>query len=171
MQNLDSSPLIPISVAKVSDSDLIRQLTDENFKLRQIIDEMANALAIQQELIQQLRDEIATLKGQKPKPKIAPSKLEGPNSKPDWHKRIGACSNQRKGIVFTWWINPVSFCIPLHRCISALSIWGAMLEKRSLEISRLAELVIKKIRRIGKPGQPRGKLRKKKQFCTSMKYK
>ena len=162
MQNLDSSPLIPISVAKVSDSDLIRQLTDENFKLRQIIDEMANALAIQQELIQQLRDEIATLKGQKPKPKIAPSKLEGPNSKPDWHKRIGACSNQRKGIVFTWWINPVSFCIPLHRCSSALSIWGAMLEKRSLEISRLAELVIKKIRRIGKPGQPRGKLRKKK---------
>ena len=36
----------------------------------QIIDEMANALTMHKELIQQLRDEIAGLKGLKQKPKI-----------------------------------------------------------------------------------------------------
>jgi len=35
-------------------------------------------IAQQQELIQQLRDEIAILKGQKPRPKIEPSRLEQP---------------------------------------------------------------------------------------------
>lgn len=82
-QNPDSSKIVPISVATASDSDTIKKLLEENFKLRQIIDEMANALAVQKELVQQLRDEIATLKGQKPKPKIPPSKLEGPKSKGD----------------------------------------------------------------------------------------
>ena len=62
MQNPDSSQIIPIPVAKVSNSDLIRQLSAENFKLRQVIDEMANELAVQEKLIQQLRDEIASLK-------------------------------------------------------------------------------------------------------------
>ena len=83
---------------------LFNSLSDENFRLRQIIDEMANTLAIQQELIQQLRDEIANLKGQKPKPKIPPSKLEGPKSKPDWRKRIGPHDPQMKSVVFSSWV-------------------------------------------------------------------
>ncbi len=84
------------------------QLSDENFQLRQVIekqvkviDETVNALAMQKELIQQLRDEIARLKGQKPKPVILPSQLEGQNSKSDWRKRIGLHDNQRRGIPFS----------------------------------------------------------------------
>jgi hypothetical protein len=99
MQNTDSPQVIRLPVARVSAEDLIQQLSDENFQLRQIIDEMANTLAAQKELIQQLRDEIANLKGQKPKPKIPPSKLEGQNRKPDWHNRIGLYDNQRESLV------------------------------------------------------------------------
>ena len=75
MQNTSSSQIIQIPIPEVTPSDLIRQLPEENFRLRHIIDELTNKLAVQQELIQQLRDEIANLKGQKPKPKIPPSKL------------------------------------------------------------------------------------------------
>ncbi|MES2200057.1 MAG: hypothetical protein V4489_07820, partial [Chlamydiota bacterium] len=106
------SNTIQLSVTKISALELINELRhdmeelrqrnalleqafDENFQLRQIIekqskviDEMTNALAMQKELIQQLRDEIAILKGQKPKPKIPPSSLEGPRSKLDLNKRI-----------------------------------------------------------------------------------
>jgi hypothetical protein len=70
MQNTDSSQTSPIPIAKVSDLDLIQRLSDENFKLRQIIDEMANTLATQKELIQQLKGEITILKGQKQKSRI-----------------------------------------------------------------------------------------------------
>ena len=45
------------------------------------IDELVNTVAQLKEENQQLKDEIANLKGQKPKPKIPPSKLEGPKSK------------------------------------------------------------------------------------------
>jgi hypothetical protein len=164
MQNPDSSQIIPIPVAKVSDSDLIQRLSDEIFKLRQIIDEMANTLATQKELIQQLRDEIAYLKGQKPKPKIPPGKLEGQNRKPDWHKRIGPHDNQRKTVLFSLWVkDSTNFDMPfLHQSFSAITTVVAVLQKRSLEISRLARSVIKKVRRLGKPGQPKGKPRQKK---------
>ena len=66
MQNSDSARIIPIPAATVSDTDRIQILLAENFKLCQTIDEMANALALQKELIQQLKDEIAKLKGLKP---------------------------------------------------------------------------------------------------------
>ena len=72
MQNTDFSQIVPFP--EISHSDLTRQLSEENLRLHQIIDEITNRLAIQQELIQQLKDEIAILKGQKPKPKIPPSK-------------------------------------------------------------------------------------------------
>ena len=162
MQNPDSSQIVPFPVAKVSDSDLIQQLSVENFKLRQTIDEMANALAMQKELIQQLRDEIANLKGQKPKPKIPPSKLEGSNSKPHWRKRIGPRNNQEKSILFSLWVkNSTNLNIlPLRSLSTAFA--GSILEERSLKLSRLARLIIKKVRRTGKAGQPRGKSRKKK---------
>ena len=99
MRNTNLSQMIQISPLEVNSSGLIRQLSEENFQLRQMIDEMINTLAMQKELIQQLRDEIANLKGQKPKPKIPPSKLEGPNSKPDWRKRIGPPDHQMKNVI------------------------------------------------------------------------
>jgi hypothetical protein len=68
LQNQDPSNIIPIPVTKASDSDL----SQENFNLRQrigemanIIDEQVNVIALQKELIQQFRDEIATLKDKK----------------------------------------------------------------------------------------------------------
>jgi FtsZ-binding cell division protein ZapB len=61
--------------------DIIRRLTEENRRLQDRLDIALNTIALQQEEIQQLKNEIATLKGQKPRPKIPPSALEGPQSK------------------------------------------------------------------------------------------
>ncbi len=163
MKNKDFPQIIQVSFPKANDSDFIQQLSNENFQLRQIIDEMANRLATQQEWIQQLRDEIAILKGQKPKPKIPPSKLEGPSSKLDLSKRIGPHDPQMKSVIFSSWMSgSTSFDILFlpHRfsIVTAVSI----LQERSSEISRFARLIIKRVRRVGKPGQPRGKLRRKK---------
>ncbi len=186
------SNTIQLSVTKISALELINELRhdmeelrqrnalleqafDENFQLRQIIekqskviDEMTNALAMQKELIQQLRDEIAILKGQKPKPKIPPSSLEGPRSKLDLNKRISPHASQGKTVsfsLFSLWVNGSEnsdiLSLSGHLSIIGISL-APMLQNRSLEISRLARLVIKKIRRIGKPGQPKGTPREKK---------
>ncbi|MBU4260239.1 MAG: transposase [Proteobacteria bacterium] len=68
--------------------DLIRrlieqnnQLIEENRRLKYRLDIALNTIALQQEEIQRLKDEIAILKGQKPRPKIPPSALEGAQSK------------------------------------------------------------------------------------------
>jgi len=57
------------------------QLIEENRWLKKRLDIALNAIALQQEEIQRLKDEIATLKGQKPRPKIPPSALEGRKSR------------------------------------------------------------------------------------------
>lgn len=57
------------------------QLIEENRRLKNRLDIALNTIALQQEEIQQLKNEIATLKGQKPRPKIPPSALEGAHSK------------------------------------------------------------------------------------------
>jgi hypothetical protein len=44
---------------------------------------MARLYIYQSELIQKLKDEIAMLKGNKPRPQIHPSALEKPDKKPD----------------------------------------------------------------------------------------
>ncbi len=86
--NIDPKKPLLNPATKVDAEDLIRQLVDDISQLRQVlenrdkvIDEITNTLAMQNELIQQLRDEIAILKKQKPKPKIPPSTLEGQNPK------------------------------------------------------------------------------------------
>ena len=68
--------------------DLVRRLTEQNTqlieehrRLKDRLDIALNTIALQQEEIQRLKDEIATLKGQKPRPKIPPSALEGSQSK------------------------------------------------------------------------------------------
>jgi hypothetical protein len=60
---------------------LINRLVCENQDLRVKHDEMHNTIVHLKEENQRLKDEIATLKGQKPKPKIPPSTLEGAHSK------------------------------------------------------------------------------------------
>lgn len=57
------------------------QLIEENRRLKDRLDIALNTIALQQEEIQRLRDEIAILKGQKPRPKIPQSALEGSQSK------------------------------------------------------------------------------------------
>ena len=101
MSNTNSPKFIQIPVSQVTAEDLIRQLSEDNFRLHQVIDETTNTLAMQKELIQQLRDEIARLKGQKPKPDIRPSNLEGQNRKPDWHKRMSRHDGQMKTVLFS----------------------------------------------------------------------
>lgn len=88
--NTNPHQFIQVPIVNVNPNDLIRQLVNENFQLRQaneakdkIIDELTNSVAMLKELIQQLRDEIAILKGQKPKPTISPSSLEGQKAKKD----------------------------------------------------------------------------------------
>lgn len=65
----------------IEQSEQIAQLTEENRWLKERLDIALNTIALQQEEIQRLKDEIATLKGQKPRPKIPPSFLEGAKSK------------------------------------------------------------------------------------------
>ena len=55
----------------------IQLLIAENQALTKRLDEQMNLVAALKEEVHQLRDEIAFLKGQKPRPKIEPSKLEG----------------------------------------------------------------------------------------------
>ena len=57
------------------------QISQQAEQIKQLlgrIDMLANGMALLKEENQNLRDEIAFLKGQKPRPKIPPSKLEGP---------------------------------------------------------------------------------------------
>lgn len=164
MTDINSPHIVQLPVDKINALDHIQQLSDENLQLRQVIDEMSNTLAMLKELIQQLRDEIAVLKGQKPKPKIPPSKLEGPNSKVDWRKRIGPHDNNRKTFSFALLIKDLrTLHVPvLSNCLSKITSSTSLLQKRALEIFRLAKPIIKRIKRIGKPGQPKGKSRKKK---------
>lgn len=56
-------------------------LGKENQRLQDQLDISLNTITLQREDIQRLKDEIAVLKGQKPRPKIPPSTLEGPKSK------------------------------------------------------------------------------------------
>lgn len=164
MYDTNSTKLIELPTSEINTADLIQQFSDQNFQFRQIIDQMANTLAMQKELIQQLRDEIAKLKGQKPKPNIRASKLEGQKRKPDWHNRIGLHDGLRKTILFPTWVNTSEdIGVPsLHSSYSPISITVPMLQALSLKITQLARRVIKKVRRLGKPGQPKGKARQKK---------
>ena len=171
MPSKDPSKCIQIPVSRVSAEDLIRQLSDdnfrfseENFQLRQAIDKMANTLAMQNELIQQLRDEIARLKGEKPKPDIRPSTLEGQSRKTDWRKRISRHDGQMKTIEFSLFMKCAErFDVPsLQGRLSTIATTILTLQNRPLDISRLARGAIKKVRVLGKPGQPKGKPRKKK---------
>ena len=68
--------------------DLIRKITEqntqlieENRRIKDCLDIALNTISLQAEEIQRLKDEIAILKGQKPRPKIPPSLLEGPKNK------------------------------------------------------------------------------------------
>jgi hypothetical protein len=58
-------------------------LADEIHQLRQENDILTNKIVFLVELVQQLRDEIAVIKGQKPKPQFPPSKLESKQNSGD----------------------------------------------------------------------------------------
>jgi hypothetical protein len=75
-----------------------------------ILDAQQQRLAQLEETVQQLRDEIAVLKGQQPRPKIAPSRLETPSPKPPGgaDKRPGSPKHSKK----TSFLSPVEVKIP-----------------------------------------------------------
>lgn len=174
--NIDSQHPIRIPVTTVNAEDLIRELIDENAQLRKIVEEnnkknntvidrLTNLVAFQNELIQQLKDEIAILKGQKPKPKIPPSKLEGSKSKARWHERFKRVDKPKKSIVFASCINHFASCITSSTWFRASKIANAnaALQIRAYDISRLSKPIVRKVKsKRSKPGQPNGRPRCKK---------
>jgi len=76
-----------------------------------IIDAQQQRLAFLEEEVQKLRDEIATLKGQKPRPTISPSQLETPPPKPpptEGEKRPGSQKRSKKDV----FLNPKTVVLP-----------------------------------------------------------
>jgi hypothetical protein len=75
-----------------------------------IIDTQQQRIALLEETVQQLRDEIAILKGQKPRPTIAPSRLEAPPKPPtaQGEKRPDAPQRPKSVVVLT----PVEVTVP-----------------------------------------------------------
>lgn len=76
-----------------------------------LIDAQQHALQQLQQTLQTLRDEIAVLKGQKPRPTIAPSRLETPSPKPpaaDGDKRPGSIKRSKTAAL----IAPIEVTIP-----------------------------------------------------------
>jgi hypothetical protein len=74
----------------------VKALLDENKTLKGRLDLALNFIALLQEEIQNLKDEIARLKGQKPKPKIPPSILEGPHSKDKQENKLSRGMSPRQ---------------------------------------------------------------------------
>jgi hypothetical protein len=69
-----------------------------------IIDAQQQQIQHLEEMVQKLRDEIAILKGQNPRPTIAPSRLEAPPPKPpraDGDKRPGSQKRSKKTVFLT----------------------------------------------------------------------
>jgi hypothetical protein len=76
-----------------------------------IIDQQQQHIQQLEETVGTLRDEIAVLKGEKPRPKIAPSRLEAPAPKPPaapGEKRPGS-AKRKKNVAF---VNPIEVKIP-----------------------------------------------------------
>lgn len=177
--NISSQQPIRIPVSPLNAEDLIRKLLDDNAQLKgddeqlrkiieannAVIDRLTNSMAFQQELIQQLRDEIAILKGQKPKPKIPPSSLEGTKAKKKFHERFKKIPKPEKSIVFASWVNNFVSSIKSLSwfCVSKIAHANSTLQIKGYGISRLAKSIVKKVKRKrSKPGQPNGKPRHKK---------
>lgn len=185
--NNSSEQQIRIPVTRVSATELIDQLSRENYSLREenhrlreenadlkrmvcelksTIDILVNTVAIQKEEIQQLKDEIARLNGRSPKPKIPPSKLEGTKNR-CLRQRAKLLNDNRihKNGLLLWtrcWEDSTtkSMC---GRVVMVIQIHST----HPLEISTLAGKVIKVAKRkASKPGQPKGKPRKKKTELT-----
>ena len=64
-----------------NNNNQIQQLFEEIKYLKDCLDVSFNTIMSLKEETQRLKDEIAVLKGQKPRPKIPPSTLEGAKSK------------------------------------------------------------------------------------------
>jgi len=160
MQDKNFPKKIQLSNDKVANEAIIFKLIDEVTELRRVNEETVNILSLQKEIIQELRNEIARLKKQNPKPDIPSSNLEGPKSKPNWRKKIGPRNDQMKIILFSTWMKKDYLLSTMHSYFSLHRIITP--SKRLLSIIKLASRVIKKTKRRVKPGQPRGKSRQKK---------
>lgn len=72
------------------------ELIEENRWLNHRLDVSLNSIALLQEEIQRLQDEIAILKGQKPRPRIPPSTLEGDKSKNKQQNKLSRGKHPRR---------------------------------------------------------------------------
>ena len=81
-QNRQQAELISQQAELISQqAEVISRQAEQIQQLLIRVDELMNSVALLKEENQKLKDEIAFLKGQKPRPKIPPSTLEGPKGK------------------------------------------------------------------------------------------
>jgi hypothetical protein len=83
----------------LSFTDLLKELNQQNILVKTLtnrLDVALNTITLLQEENQKLKDEIARLKGQKPKPKIPPSILEGANSKEKSQNKMARGTSPRR---------------------------------------------------------------------------
>src|SRR6266699_4539160 len=80
-------------------------------EIQKLGDASRQRIQVLEEEVQKLRDEIALLKGQKPRPTITPSRLETPPPKPppaDGEKRPGSPKRSKKDV----FLNPETVILP-----------------------------------------------------------
>lgn len=150
MQKSQSPTIIPISNPQFGDSERNEMLA--------IIEKMANHINCLETLVQQLRDEIACLKGQQPRPKIPPSNLEGPKKR----KFVVNEKNIAYTLLFLQTLHPSkspSVSLTENKIVSALP---PDLQAVAKKITRLTRRICKALKRKSKPGQPAGKKRQSK---------
>ena len=144
----------------VEQREKVDQLTNENVEQKEKVDQLTNENLKSQELIQELKDEIANLKKTSRRPIISAGRLE--IKKEAWRKRFHLIENKRHFPFFTW-IEHVDYRKKptLSFRFEKISNIDSTLQAISTNVSRLAKRMI---RTASKPGQPRGKLRKKKKL-------
>ena len=139
MNDRSSDPEQPIRVAtgKIDARELIQQQANE-------IDKLTNNVAMFKELVQQLRDEIAILKGQNPKPNMSPSIGLDDQKQPHWRKRITkiqiARDTEGRTVLFALWVktsmsHKVTCIFKTHRFLPVAPIAALpLLQARILDI-------------------------------------
>jgi hypothetical protein len=137
-------------------------------KDRIVIDRLANSEAFLKETLQCLKNEIADLKGYSQQPKIPVSRLEGAGSKKKWHEIFKKNHSPEIPIAFALFDSLVyryDSCIIKPRWFHVSKLGNAPYKVQIIanKISRRAKRIIKNTKRKrSKPGQPKGKLRCKK---------
>jgi hypothetical protein len=123
----EMTPVVKVLIA------WIEKLTSNNAELTSKIEEYAGMILALRESVQVLKDEIAVLKGQKPRPKIPPNKLDKDTSGSSGSGQ-GKGDNGKRFPNFTKWL----------KHLSRLGIVSEKEQRLATEGTLIGSLVIKK---------------------------